>query len=63
MTGMEALLRFVHEEEGQDLVEYTLLMGFVALASAGIFVTAGGDLTNIWGTASNQLSNAAAAAS
>ena len=32
---------FVQEEQGQDLIEYTLLMAFIALASAAIFVNAG----------------------
>ena len=30
------------EEQGQDLIEYTLLMAFVALASAALFLGAGG---------------------
>jgi Flp pilus assembly pilin Flp len=55
--------KFVRDESGQDLIEYTLLMAFVALASAAIFISAGGSITGIWGTASNQLSNAATAAS
>jgi Flp pilus assembly pilin Flp len=46
-----------------DLIEYTLLMAFIALASAVIFVKAGKSISGIWGVASNQLSNAAAAAS
>ena len=35
------LMRFLKDEEGQDLIEYTLLMAFIALASAAIFVNAG----------------------
>jgi Flp pilus assembly pilin Flp len=31
-STMEYLLRFVHEDEGQDLVEYALLITFIALA-------------------------------
>jgi Flp pilus assembly pilin Flp len=54
---------FLKDEEGQDLIEYTLLMAFIALASAVIFVKAGKSISGIWGVASNQLSNAAAAAS
>ena len=53
------LKRFLKEEEGQDLIEYTLLMAFIALASAAIFVNAGASVNSIWKTASNQLSNAA----
>jgi Flp pilus assembly pilin Flp len=60
---MNPLLRFLHDEEGQDLIEYTLLMAFIALASAAIFVGAGASVNSIWQVASNQLSNAAASAS
>jgi pilus assembly protein Flp/PilA len=31
-STMEYLLRFVREDEGQDLVEYALLITFIALA-------------------------------
>jgi Flp pilus assembly pilin Flp len=60
---MNHLQRFLKDEQGQDLIEYTLLMAFVALASAAIFVNAGASISGIWGAASNQLSNAAASAS
>ena len=50
---------FLNDESGQDLIEYTLLMAFIALASAAIFISAGGSVSSIWGTASTQLSNAA----
>jgi len=60
------IANFVHllrDESGQDLIEYTLLMAFVALASASIFVSTGSSISGIWGAANNQLSNAATAAS
>jgi Flp pilus assembly pilin Flp len=57
------IMRFVQDEQGQDLIEYTLLMAFIALASAAIFTSAGKSISGIWGTASNQLSTANAAAS
>ena len=60
---MNLLLRFLKDEQGQDLIEYTLLMAFIALASASIFVSAGGSISGIWGAASNQLSSANASAS
>jgi Flp pilus assembly pilin Flp len=56
------LKRFWQEESGQDLIEYTLLMAFVALASASIFISAGGSISNIWQSGSTQLSNAAVTA-
>jgi Flp pilus assembly pilin Flp len=60
---MELLRRFVRDERGQDLIEYTLLMAFIALTSAAIFINAGKSVKGIWGVASNQLSNAAVSAS
>jgi Flp pilus assembly pilin Flp len=57
------MMSFVQEEQGQDLIEYTLLMAFIALASAAIFVQAGTSVNAIWKTASTQLSNAAVTAS
>ncbi len=60
---MNSIRTFLKDEQGQDLIEYTLLMAFIALASASIFVSAGASISGIWGTASNQLSNASATAS
>jgi Flp pilus assembly pilin Flp len=54
--------RFWQDEEGQDLIEYTLLMAFVALASAALFINAGGSINGIWNAANAQLANAAAGA-
>ena len=56
---MVNLLRnFIKDESGQDLIEYTLLMAFVALASASLFLSAGNSVSGIWGTANAQLGNA-----
>ena len=54
---------FLRDEQGQDLIEYTLLLAFVALASAALFIGAGGSVKGIWTTASTQLGNAATASS
>ena len=54
--------RFLHEEDGQDTMEYTLLLGFVALAAAAIFPVVSANIKTIWQVASNHLSNAASAA-
>jgi Flp pilus assembly pilin Flp len=48
-------MNFVKDEQGQDLIEYTLLMAFIALASAAIFVNAGNSIKGIWSSASSQL--------
>jgi Flp pilus assembly pilin Flp len=42
------IAQFVRQEEGQDLVEYTLLLAFVCLASAALFIGAGKSMANIW---------------
>ncbi len=52
-------MNFVKDEQGQDLIEYTLLMAFIALASAAIFISAGTSVNKIWSTANSQLSVAA----
>jgi Flp pilus assembly pilin Flp len=52
------LKTFVKEEQGQDLIEYTLLMAFVALASAALFIGAGGSISGIWTTTNTQLATA-----
>ena len=56
-------VQFLSDEQGQDLIEYTLLMAFVALASAALFIGAGGSINSIWVTSNAQLVNAAGSAS
>jgi Flp pilus assembly pilin Flp len=57
------LCRFFTEEDGQDLIEYTLLLAFVCLASAALFISAGGSISGIWGSANTQLTAANSSAS
>jgi Flp pilus assembly pilin Flp len=54
---------FLRDEQGQDLIEYTLLLAFVALASAALFIAAGGSVSGIWSVANSRLSTAAQSAS
>jgi Flp pilus assembly pilin Flp len=56
---MRFINNFVRDEQGQDLIEYTLLLAFVALASAALFIGAGGSINGIWTVANSQLANAA----
>ncbi|HXG32125.1 MAG TPA: hypothetical protein VNJ11_02080 [Bryobacteraceae bacterium] len=56
---MELLKRFWLEEQGQDLIEYTLLLAFVALVSAALFIQAGQSASQIWSVANASLSQAA----
>ena len=53
-----AFVNFLKDEQGQDLIEYTLLMAFVALASAALFLGAGGSIKGIWQTTNSQLTAA-----
>ena len=55
--------KIMKDEQGQDLIEYTLLLAFVALASAALFTSAGTSVKSIWGNASTNLANAALQAS
>ncbi|MGA2736331.1 MAG: Flp family type IVb pilin [Bryobacteraceae bacterium] len=51
--------RLWREEQGQDLIEYTLMLAFVALASAALFSSAGSSINQIWSKTNSQLSTAA----
>ncbi len=61
---MKDLIRnFWLEEDGQDLIEYTLLLAFVCLVAAAIFIGAGQSTSGIWMIANSHLANASTAAS
>lgn len=53
---------FLKDEQAQDLIEYTLLLAFVCLATAALFISSGGSLSGIWITANTDLTTANAAA-
>jgi Flp pilus assembly pilin Flp len=53
---------FIKDEQGQDLIEYTLLLAFVCLASAALFISAGGSVGGIWTQANTRLTAANTAA-
>jgi Flp pilus assembly pilin Flp len=55
--------RLWQDEQGQDLIEYTLLMAFVALASAALFISSGASISSIWSDTNTNLSAAASTAS
>jgi Flp pilus assembly pilin Flp len=54
--------RLWQDEQGQDLIEYTLLMAFVALASAALFISSGTSISAIWSDTNTNLSAAASTA-
>jgi len=53
---------FWQDEQGQDLIEYTLLMAFVALASAALFISSGTSISAIWSSSNAELDSAASTA-
>ncbi len=57
------IVRFLREEQGQDLIEYTLLLAFVCLASAALFISAGGSISGIWTSTNSNLAAANTSAS
>jgi Flp pilus assembly pilin Flp len=56
--GMKRIAGFLRDEQGQDLIEYTLLVAFVALGSASIYIATGSSTQTIWNSASNSLVDA-----
>jgi len=54
-----SIKNFITDEQGQDLIEYTLLMAFVALASAALFIGAGSSISGIWTSSNSNLATAA----
>lgn len=53
--AMTYLQKFWQEDQGQDLIEYTLLLAFVALASAALFSGAGRSIKGVWNSTSSTL--------
>ena len=43
------------EEDGQNLIEHSLLLAFVSLACATLFMGAGRSIKCIWSTTNSQL--------
>jgi Flp pilus assembly pilin Flp len=60
---MKVLYNFWKEDQGQDTIEYVLLIAFVALASAAIFLAGGGSIQGIWSTSNSQIMAANSSAS
>lgn len=63
MAQLDCLRNFIREEDGQDLIEYSLLIVFVAVACAAIVGTGGSSTVPIWSHANSQLSAANVTAS
>jgi Flp pilus assembly pilin Flp len=53
------MAQFWSSEEGTDIVEYTLLLAFICLASAAIIMGVGRNTNALWGIANSRLAAAA----
>ena len=51
---------FWQDDKGQDLVEYSLLLAFIALAALALMSSAGGSVKTIWSRVSSELTSVAA---
>jgi pilus assembly protein Flp/PilA len=60
---IQTIKSFWQDDAGQDLVEYSLLLGFLALGSLAMLSSAGGSVKTIWTTISTNLTTAAASGS
>jgi Flp pilus assembly pilin Flp len=64
ITMRRILWTLWEQEEGQDLIEYTLLIAFITFATAALFLLGtGGAAQGIWTTANSQLAAANGSAS
>jgi len=52
---MNSLMRFIRQEEGQDLVEYALLLVFLALAAITVLPTLGKAINNVFSQSASTL--------
>ena len=53
---------FLRDDDGQDQIEYALLLAFGCLASAALFIGAGQNISGIWVHANSLISTANSAA-
>ncbi len=56
-------LRIVKDTKGQDLIEYALMAGFVAVAAGAIMPNVASSISTIFGKVASTLSTAASAGS
>ena len=49
---------FLVEEEGQDMVEYSLLLAFIAIAAIALLIGVQGSIKSLWTTVNTSLSSA-----
>jgi Flp pilus assembly pilin Flp len=63
MKYQQMLRLFWRNEEGQDLVEYALLLAFIALAAVALLSGVRGTTRGLWSTINSTLASASTTAS
>jgi Flp pilus assembly pilin Flp len=59
---MRKVAEFLQGEQGQDLVEYTLLLAFVMMTSVALYLNAGNSVSGLWTATNVQLNSGLTAA-
>jgi pilus assembly protein Flp/PilA len=59
MSQLVAIVKSLRNEEGQDLLEYALLVALIALIAIGAVTAAGGAVSNIFNAIAGALGGAA----
>lgn len=54
----ERIIEFAKDDTGQDIVEYTLLLAFVALAGAAAYIGMARSTNTLWGITNSRLAAA-----
>ena len=52
---MSIIKRFMHADEGADLIEYALLAGLISLAAVATLTTVGTSITGLFGRIKTKL--------
>jgi len=56
--AIRILRSLLREEQGQDLIEFTLLVAFIAMTSSALFIGAGQSTRQIWERTDDRLEQA-----
>ena len=60
---LSTIRNFIRDDNGQDLIEYTMLLAFVCVASSAFIVNSGHSLSGIWTATNSRLAAANTSAS
>ena len=58
MRTRDALLRFLHDDAGATLVEYSLVVALIAVAAIGAMSALGGNVQGLFNNMSSELQGA-----